>query len=166
MAAVVVAGRQFDRQVRHAELLVDADLTPNTGIARVRPRVSLPRVVAKFARRRDGMENPEAFAGTDVEAANVPFDVRAAGRDAARLVRGADDDDVARNDGRGMQTDFSAERIDRLIHFEHQIDRATLPERRNRRAGLRIEGDQTIAWRDVEDAFFAPVTPIRKAAAG
>src|SRR5215510_1228779 len=122
MAAVVVAGRQFDRQVRHAELLVDADLTPDAGIAGVRPRVALPRVVAKFAWRRNGVEDPEALAGSDVEAANVPFDIRAAGRHAARLVRGADDDDVARDDGRGMQTDFSAERIDRLIHFEHQID--------------------------------------------
>src|SRR5436190_11652077 len=165
MAAIVVAGRQFDRQVRHAELLVDADLTPDAGVAGVRPRVPLPRVVAEFARRRNGVEDPEALPGPDVEAANIPFDVRAAGRDAARLVRGADDDDVARDDRRGMQTDFPAQRIDWLIHFEHQVDRPLLPECRNRRAGLRVEGDQAIAGRDVEDAFFAAVAPIRETAA-
>src|SRR6185295_2333215 len=91
MAAVIVAGRHFDRQVGQTELFIDGDLRPHAGVAGVRPRVALPRVVAEFARQRDGVEDPEPFAGAHVEAAYVAFLVAAALRVPARLVRGADD---------------------------------------------------------------------------
>ena len=39
VAAVVVAGGQFDGQIHHAELLVDADLPPHAGVAGVIGRI-------------------------------------------------------------------------------------------------------------------------------
>jgi hypothetical protein len=38
-------------------------------------------------------------------------------------MRGADDDDVLRDDWRGVQADFAGDWIDRLIVLELQIDR-------------------------------------------
>ena len=51
MAAVVVAGRQLDRQITMPELFVDRHLRPDAGIAGVRPRILQPGVVAEFAGR-------------------------------------------------------------------------------------------------------------------
>ena len=75
MAAVVVAGRHLDRQIRQAELFVDRYLPPDAGVAGVDPRVLFPGVVAEFALLRDRVEDPEPLAGPDVEAADVPFHV-------------------------------------------------------------------------------------------
>ena len=73
MAAVVVARRQFDRQIHEAEILVDRHLRPHARVAGVDPRFFFPRVDAEFAELRDGVENPEPLAGAHVEAAHVAF---------------------------------------------------------------------------------------------
>jgi len=81
-------------------------------------------------------------------------------------VRSADDDDVLGDDGRGMQTDLTRERIDRLIVVLLQIDDAVRAEPGNAIAGPGIERDELIAGRDVEDALLFAVAPIGEAAAG
>src|SRR6185312_16127968 len=43
MAAVVVAGRQFDGQIDRVQLFVDGNLSPHAGVARVHPRFFFPR---------------------------------------------------------------------------------------------------------------------------
>ena len=58
MAAVVVARRRLDRQIRQAEIFVDRDLRPDAGVAVLIPRVVHPRVVAEFSRHRNRVEDP------------------------------------------------------------------------------------------------------------
>src|SRR5207249_4145038 len=53
-----------------------------------------------------------------------------------------------------------------LIVFELQIHDAALAEARNRIAGLRVERDQPVAGRDVEDPLFAAIAPVGEPAAG
>src|SRR5581483_12100659 len=89
VAAVVIAGRQFDGNERHAQLLVDADLAPRSSVARVIGGIVQPRVVAEFARFGNGVEDPEALAGVHVERADVAFHISFAGGDAAGFVSGA-----------------------------------------------------------------------------
>ena len=68
-------------------------------------------------------------------------------------MRGADDDDVLRDDGRRVQADLALDQIHRLVVIELQIDDAVLAERRDRRAGLRVEREHLIAGRHVDDAL-------------
>ena len=81
-------------------------------------------------------------------------------------MRGADDDRIAGDDRRGMETELAGNRVDHLIVLELQIHQAVLPEAWNRTAGLGIERNQLIALRDVENALFLPVAPVRETAAG
>src|SRR5690242_759230 len=80
MAAVKIAGWRFDWQIDKAELLVDGDLRPDACVAGVFGGAFFPSVVAELAFFRDRVKNPETFAGTDVEAANVSFIVVHAAR--------------------------------------------------------------------------------------
>ncbi len=99
MAAVVVAGGRFDGQVDQAELFVDGDLRPDAGVAGVLGRAVEPGIVAEFAFDRNGVEDPEALAGADVEAADVAFVVaHALGRHAFAEGR-ADDNGVVATTG-------------------------------------------------------------------
>ena len=74
------------------------------------------------------MEDPQALAGADVEAAHVALVVAAADRAAALGVRGADDDDVLGDDRCGVESDVTGDRVHLLIVFELQIDDAALAE--------------------------------------
>src|SRR5207237_1758918 len=78
MTAVVVARWQFNRQIRESELLVDRNLPPHAGIAGIRPRVALPRVVAELAETGNRVEDPEALSRADVEPGHVAFHAHAA----------------------------------------------------------------------------------------
>ena len=80
-------------------------------------------------------------------------------------MRGADDDRVSGDDRRGVQTDLAGDEVHRLIVVLLQIDDAVFAEARDRSAGFRVERDEAIARRDVEDPFFAAVGPVRQAAA-
>ena len=91
----------------------------------------------------DGVEDPEAFAGADVEAAHVAFDVAVAFGDAAGAMRRADDDDILGDDGRGVEADlrrWSRSSWMVLVVIQFQIDRAVLSEGRDRRAGFGVRG--------------------------
>ena len=114
---------------------------------------------------RDRVEDPQALAGAHVEAADVTLHVRLAGRHATRAMRGADDDDVAGDRRRGMQPDLARHRIDLLIVVLLQVDDAVVAEPRDAHAGLRVQRDELIAGRDVEDALLFAVGPVREAAA-
>src|SRR5258708_12628364 len=71
--AVKIAGGRLHRQIDQSELLVHGDLCPDAGVASVFRGTFLPGVVAKLALLRDGMENPEAPAGSHAESPHVSF---------------------------------------------------------------------------------------------
>src|ERR1700752_2502828 len=128
MAAVVIAGRELNRQVEHAELLVDRHLGPDAAVARVRGGIALPRIGAELTSARNRVEDPEPLAGSNVETPDVSLLVVLALGRPARQVRGADDDDVLRDDRRGMQANLTRLEIDRLVVVELQIDDAVAAE--------------------------------------
>jgi len=74
----------------------------------------------------------------------------------------ADDDDVLGNHGGRMEPDFAGDEVDILIVLELQIDGAVDAEAGNRIASLRVERDEAIPGRDVEDPLFAAVGPVRE----
>ena len=74
------------------------------------------------------MKGPQTPAGFGVESANVALHVGLAFRHSAGLVGGADHDHVIRDDGRRMQTDIGAERVDHLIVVVLQIHYAAFAE--------------------------------------
>src|ERR1035438_4935049 len=90
VAAVVIAGGRFDRQVDQAELLIHGDLRPDAGVAGVVGGTVFPAVVAQFVLERDGVEDPESLAGAHVEAAHVAFVVAHALGSHAFAERGAE----------------------------------------------------------------------------
>src|SRR5437660_7093101 len=100
MAAVVIAGWQFDREVGHSEFFVDADLAPHTRIAGVGSRIVFPGFGAIFVGQRDGMENPEAPSSLDIESPDVALHILFTHVNATRFVRRADDYGVACDDRR------------------------------------------------------------------
>ena len=59
-----------------------------------------------------------------------------------------------------MQADLTVDGIHGLVVFELQVDDAVLAEIGDRHPGLRIERDEPVAWRDVDDPFLAAVTPV------
>ena len=133
MAAEVVAGGVFGREIHAVQLFVDRDRRPVAGVARVRPRIVLPRVVAELAGLRNRVEDPQTLAGAHVVAADVALDVLLRARRAAGQVSGADDDDVVAERGRRVEADVGGLEIDAgLIDLGLQIDDAVPAERRRR----------------------------------
>ena len=166
MAAVVVAGRHLDRQIRQAELFVDRYLPPDAGVPGVDPRVLFPGVVAEFAQLRDRVEDPEPLAGPDVEPADVTLSRSESSSGSRRSCPAAP-----------TMTTFLATigvacrpispfigSID-LIVLQLQIHDAAGAEAGDRRPGLRVQRDQAIARRHVENALLAAVGPVGEAAA-
>src|SRR5262249_7642797 len=143
---------------------------PDTGVAVDRPRLVLPRVVAELAGTGNRVEGPEQLAGLDVEGADQPLRVVVRLHRHPLFERGADDDDVL-DDGRSrVQADLAGLVVDLLALAEHgaflQIDDAAFAERLDHRAVLRVERNQAIAGRHVEDALVAlAVGPVRDATA-
>ncbi len=64
-----------------------------------------------------------------------------------------------------MQTDLGAQRIDLLVVILLEIDDSGFAKGRYRISRLRIQRDQTITGRDVENAFLFAICPVREAAA-
>ena len=166
MAAVVVAGGQLDRQIRHIEFFVDRNLSPDAGVARVDPRLLFPRVVPELAQLRNRVEDPQPLAGLDVEAADVALLVLLALGRTSRHVRGADDDGVLRDDGRRVEADFAGHRVHHLIVVLLQIDDAVGAEIPHQLARHRVQGHELVARRHVEHAAIVlAVGPVGEAAA-
>src|SRR5438105_1825352 len=95
MPAVVVTRGQFHGKVRHSKFFIDADLSPDSGVAGVGSGTVLPGFGSILIRRRDGVENPKSLAGPHIEATDEALDVGLASRCSAGPVRGADDHRVA-----------------------------------------------------------------------
>src|SRR4029078_3899717 len=112
MAAVVIAGRQFHRNVDHSTFFIDADLAPYSRVSCVRRGIVLPGFGSILIRQRDGMEDPETLARSYIETSNLAFRILLTGRPASRFVRGADDHGIAGDDGSGVEPDLSAQWID------------------------------------------------------
>ena len=75
LAAVVVRRRRLDREINEAEIFVDGDLRPHTGVARLGPRTVFPGFIAELARARNGIESPELFSAAHIERAHETFGV-------------------------------------------------------------------------------------------
>jgi hypothetical protein len=69
-----------------------------------------------------------------------------------------------------MQPDFPGLTIDLLAFAKDdvifQVHDPVFAERRDAAAGFRVQRDESIAGRDVEDAFLPPVGPVRHATSG
>src|SRR5947209_4009910 len=111
------------------------------------------------------MEDPQSFTCADIEATDVALHILLAAWHAAGSVGGADDDNVFGDNRSGMQPDFAGDEIDFLIVIEFQIDAAVSSEAWYGHSCLRIQSDETIAGRDIKNAFLAPIRPVREAAA-
>ena len=107
------------------------------------------------------MEDPQAFARPHIVAADVPFLVSATLGRPAWSVRRTDDNRVPGDHRWRMEPDVPRDQIHRLIVFALQIDDAVIPEIRNRPACLRIQRNQLIAGRDVDDALRLAIGPVR-----
>src|SRR5438067_4542777 len=166
IAAVVIAGGQFHGQIDKAELFVNGDLRPYTGIAGVGEGVLPPGVGSILTGLGNRVKDPKALAGAHIKAAHVAAHVFAALGIAACEVCGADDDDILRDYRRGMQAHFARYEVDILIVVLFQIDDAIAAEAGNRRARLGVQRDQPVAGRDVKDALFLAVGPIGDAMPG
>jgi hypothetical protein len=79
-------------------------------------------------------------------------------------MRGADDDDVLRDNRRRVQADFAVQRVQVLIDVLLEIDDTVVAERLDAIACARIERDHLIARRHVDDAFVVAILPVREAA--
>ena len=165
-AAVHVAVRRFDGQIRQPKLLVGRDRGPDTGVAAARPRgVVEPGFVAGLAGLRHGMESPEQLAGHDVETADVADDVVGlVGRRERRMRRGHHDH-VARDRRRRVGTDLAPVPIVALIERRFEIDDAIVTEGLDGATRRRVQRDELIARRDVDDALVVAALPKREPAA-
>ena len=83
---------------------------PDRGIARVAGRVVQPRVVAEFARVRNRMKGPDAFAAPDDVSANISLRVFLRPRRGSADHRRADDDHVADDHRRRRRADHAVTR--------------------------------------------------------
>ena len=66
--------------------------------------------------------------------------------------------------GRRLQPDLAVDQRDGLVVIEFEIDHAVLAETLHQPAGLGIQADEPVTRRDVKDAFFLAVGPIRESA--
>ena len=170
MTAVQVRRGIFNRQIHEPELLVDGNLRPDARVAVDRPRFLLPGIVAEVARLGNRVERPQQLAALRVPRAHQPLGVVVGLHRQPFAERRADDDRVLGDRRRRVEPDLAALEIDLLSLADHgadlHVDDAVLPERRDGDAGLRVERDEAIAGRDVDDAIVAlAVGPVREAAA-
>src|SRR5437879_2985132 len=71
--AVPIRRRRLHRQVDQAQILVDRELSPDTGVAVDSPRAVLPGLAAELAGLRNRVEGPQAPAGPHIEGAYESF---------------------------------------------------------------------------------------------
>src|SRR4029079_14169038 len=124
ITAVIGARRHFHSDVDETELGVGAHLRPRTGVATVFGRTFEPGVVPRLTWPWNRVKDPQPLACAYVVASHVAFRVAHGARRCTGSVRSADDDDVANNERRGVQTHFGRVEVDVLIIFELQIDDA------------------------------------------
>ena len=120
------------------------------------PNSSAPGIVWKIHfRTPDSASKP----------ADVALRVAHRARRAPRHVGRADHHGVAGHQRRRVQADLPRQRVDLLIHVLHQVDDAVLPEVGEALARPRVQADQPVARRHVEDLPVSPVVPVGQAPA-
>jgi len=100
------------------------------------------------------VEDPKPLAGARVVPTDVALHVAPAARVPAGAVGGANDDHVAGHDRRGVQPDLAGCQVDRLVVVTLQVDHSVDAELGHRPAGLRVERDQPVARRHIDDPRF------------
>ncbi len=139
IAAVIVVGRRADRNEHEAELGIRAERRPRVGVARVLPRLVLPRLDAGLGPLRHRVEEPLRRAGYDVERLHVTCGHFRRGR---TIEHGAADHDRVADDHRRR---IEADEATILFLADQrclQIDASVLAERRDRLTRARVECDQ------------------------
>src|SRR5262249_49193689 len=129
-----------------------------------------PRVVPELAWPGNRVELPQLLAGPRIERASEALRVVVRRHRRALAHRGADDDHVLHDERRGVHADLAGLEIDLFALPFHdadlEIDDAVLAEGGDRCTGLRVQFDETVSGRHVDDAFVASaVGPVRDAAA-
>src|SRR5262249_8903646 len=147
--------------------LVHGDLRPHAGVAALVPGVLEPGVVAELAGHGDRVEDPEPLAAAHVEPAHVALVVPVDLRRSALAEGGAHDYHVPRDHRRGLDAVLAGGRVGGalLVVAELQAHDAVLSEARDAGPGLRVERDQPIAGRRVEDPLLLAVAPVGEAPA-
>ena len=166
VAPVEVVRRGLHREVDQPQLLVDRDLRPHARVAVLGRGAVQPRVVAELARRGDRVKDPEALARAHVERPYVSLVVLVGLGREALPERGADEHDVLRHHRGRLQADLAGHQIDVLIDLALQVHGAVLSEAGDGHAVLRVERDQAVAGRHVEDPLLRAVGPVGEAAPG
>ena len=141
IAAVVVGRRRTDRRVDDAALGVDGEERPDVGAGSVLPAVAFPRLDARLAGARDGVERPQQLAGLRVPAADVAVETGA--RRLLAVVAAGDDDVLVDRRRRGE----AEAAVDVAADARLEIDRArvAVAEPGGRLAALGVDREQTIA---------------------
>src|SRR4029453_8908841 len=159
MTAIEVGRRGLDRPIHETGFRIGGYLCPHAGIAVDRPGVIFPGLAANFTRSWNRVERPQRFAGADVERAREPLAVVVRLDGEPFFERRTHEHDIADDGRRRVQSDFTGVQIDRLTiaedHTFLEIDYAILAERRDHRAGVRVERDEAITSRDKQDAIVA-----------
>ena len=152
IGAIKVRDRRTGGHVEDAAFLIKRHAGPVIGRAGVQPCVLRPRVVAVFARIRDGVEAPAQSAGVHVEGADV------AGRRRMRLrIAPADDDQVfIDNAGRGQRDGLFAVVAAQIFP---EIDAAVFSKALDRTATCGIERIEKICDTGEEPAFRSIAPP-------
>src|SRR5262249_46344549 len=113
------------------------------------------------------VELPQLLPGPDVKGANQTLGV-VVSRNGSSLSEGRTNDDDITGDGRRrVNANLARFEIDLLFGAVHrtdlQVDEAAVAERADDAPGLRVQLDESVPSRDVDDALIArPVGPIGK----
>ena len=156
VAAVVVVGPQFDRQVHMAQLGVRAERGPHRCVAGVLPGSVLPCLVSVLAGLRNGVKGPQQFARDRVVAANVSRRHLPRPGSAPRGQRGSHHHHVPHHDGGRTRTDRRAHEVHLPAQLAPQVDDPLVTEAAHRRPRRGVERHQMKPRADQEDAWRHP----------
>ena len=106
------------------------------------------------------MKNPEPLAGPHIEPTDVTLYIFPALGSASREVCGPDDHHILGDHRRRMQAHLAGHEVDILIVVLLEVDHATFAETWNGHAGFRVQRDQAVARRNVQDPLFLAIGPI------
>src|SRR5437773_9480982 len=107
MSAIAIVRWRFGGDVHVTQLIVCRHGAPCSNITGVVRGAVQPRLVSGFAFARDRMEDPEFLSGANVKSHYIAFDVFLVRTRAALSQRWANDDDIARYDGRRTVADLA-----------------------------------------------------------
>src|SRR5207248_2083609 len=159
-AAVVIGGRRPDRRIDDAAIDIDGEERPDIRAGTIPPALAFPRLDARLAGARHGVERPEQLAAARVPSTDVA--VQAGARRLLAVVAAGDDDVLV--DGRRRREAEPAVHL--AAHARLQIDEALGPESAGGLAALRLDREQPIAGaREETRRRVAIAGPVRDAAA-